>query len=151
MIVLCGPFIKTIFKDFKGEVEFVSTYICDRETSKYRITGTDIEFNVKSTDHPSAHLLSGTNKQFPEKDLPMIKAFNERENDIDDIRIEFYNNMKDEEGRNEFYKLQDKVSDTKGGDSIYYEILGKNKCKMTTDYNAYIISKTIYRKSTNLL
>ena len=87
MIVLCGPFIKTIFKDFKGKVEFVSTYTCDHETSKYRITGTDIEFNVKSTDHPSAHLLSNTNKQFPEIDLPMIKAFNERENDIDDISI----------------------------------------------------------------
>jgi site-specific DNA-adenine methylase len=65
-------------------------------------------------------------------------------NDIDSFRIQFYNNMKDEEGRNEFYKLQDKVLDTNGGDSIYYEILGKNKCKMTTDYNAYIISKTIY-------
>ena len=65
-------------------------------------------------------------------------------NDIDPFRIQFYNNMKDEEGRNEFYKLQDKVLDTNGGDSIYYEILGKNKCKMTTDYNAYIISKTIY-------
>ena len=87
MIVLCGPFIKTIFKDFKGEVEFVYTYTCDHETSKYRIIGTDIEFNVKSTDHPSAHLLSNTNKQFPETDLPMIKAFNERTNDIDDISI----------------------------------------------------------------
>jgi len=94
MIVLCGPFIKTIFKDFKGEVEFVSTYTCDHETSKYRITGTDIEFNVKSTDHPSAHLLSDTNKQFPEKDLPMIKAFNERENDIDDISIKLEESKK---------------------------------------------------------
>jgi site-specific DNA-adenine methylase len=65
-------------------------------------------------------------------------------NDIDTLRIKFYNNMKTEEGRNEFYELQDQVLDTNGGDSIYYEIIGKNKCKMTTDYNAYIISKTIY-------
>ncbi len=27
--------------------------------------------------------------------------------------------------------------------STYYEILEKAKCKMTTDYNAYIIGKTI--------
>ena len=65
-------------------------------------------------------------------------------NDIDPFRIQFYNNMKDEEGRNEFYKLQDKVLDTNNGESTYYEILGKNKSKMKTDYNAYIISKTIY-------
>ncbi len=38
--------------------------------------------------------------------------------------------MKDEKGRNEFYKLQDKVLDTNEGESTYYEILGKNKCNM---------------------
>ena len=63
-------------------------------------------------------------------------------NDIDPFRIQFYNNMKDEEGRNEFYKLQDKVLDTNNGESTYYEILGKNRSKMKTDYNAYIISKS---------
>jgi DNA adenine methylase len=63
-------------------------------------------------------------------------------NDIDEIRIQFYNNMKDEKGREEFYKLQDEVLKPEG-DKYYYEILGKNKCKMKTDYNAYIISKTI--------
>ena len=51
--------------------------------------------------------------------------------------------MKTEERRHEFYELQDKVLDINGGDSIYYEILGKNKCKMTTYYNAYIISKLL--------
>ena len=30
-------------------------------------------------------------------------------NDIDSLRILHYNNMKNEEGRNEFYKLQDEV------------------------------------------
>ena len=94
MIVLCGPFIKTIFEDFKGKVQFVSTYTCDHETSKYRIIGTDIEFNVKSTDHPSAHLLSDKNKQFPEIDLPSIKLFNERTNDVDDISIKLEESKK---------------------------------------------------------
>ena len=49
--------------------------------------------------------------------------------------------MKNEEGRNEFYKLQDEV--IKNGEEYYYNILGKNKCLMKTEYNAYIISKTI--------
>ena len=71
-------------------------------------------------------------------------------NDIDPFRIQFYNNMKDEEGRNEFYKLQDKVLDTNNGESTYYEILGKSKSKMKTDYNAYVISKTIYAFRTGL-
>ena len=65
-------------------------------------------------------------------------------NDIDTLRIKFYKNMKTEEGRHEFYELQDKVLNINGGYSNYYEILGEKRCNMKTDYNAYIISKTIY-------
>jgi site-specific DNA-adenine methylase len=37
-------------------------------------------------------------------------------NDIDKIRIKFYNNMKDEKGREEFYKLQDECLKPDGGE-----------------------------------
>ena len=65
-------------------------------------------------------------------------------NDIDKLRIQFYNNMKDEKGREEFYKLQDECLKPDGGEIYFYEILGKNKSLMKTEYNAYIISKTIH-------
>ena len=42
----------------------------------------------------------------------------------------FYNNMKDENGRNDFYKLQDEV--IKNGQDYYLELLGKNKINITT-------------------
>ena len=64
-------------------------------------------------------------------------------NDIDKFRIQFYNNMKDEKEREEFYKLQDECLKP-NGDKYYYEILGEKRCNMNTEYNAYIISKTIY-------
>ena len=64
-------------------------------------------------------------------------------NDIDKFRIQFYNNMKDENKREEFYKLQDECLKP-NGDKYYYEILGEKRCNMNTEYNAYIISKTIY-------
>ena len=50
--------------------------------------------------------------------------------------------MKDEKERNDFYKLQDECLKP-DGDKYYYEILGKNRCNMNKEYNAYIISKTI--------
>jgi site-specific DNA-adenine methylase len=64
-------------------------------------------------------------------------------NDIDKFRIQFYNNMKDEKERNEFYKLQDECLKT-NGQEYYYNLLGKYKCNMDTEYNGYIISRTIH-------
>ncbi len=63
-------------------------------------------------------------------------------NDIDKFRIKFYNNMKDENGRNEFYNLQDEV--IKNGQDYYLELLGKNKINMKNEYNGYIISRTVH-------
>ena len=63
-------------------------------------------------------------------------------NDIDSFKIQFYNNMKDEVGLNEFYKLQDEVF--KGGEEYYYNLLGKRRCNMKNEYNTYIISRSIY-------
>ena len=48
--------------------------------------------------------------------------------------------MKDEKERNDFYKLQDECLNS----DKYYKILGNNRCNMNTEYNAYIISRTIY-------
>ena len=64
-------------------------------------------------------------------------------NDLDKLRIQFYNNMKDEKGREEFYKLQDEVLNPNGGEAHYYEIIGKNRCNMNIKYDAYVISKTV--------
>ena len=59
-------------------------------------------------------------------------------NDIDNIRIEFYNNMKDEKKRDELYEIETTIKEK--GKEEYIKYVNKDK----NDYWNYIISKRIY-------
>ena len=61
-------------------------------------------------------------------------------NDLDKLRIDFYNNMKDEDKRNELYKIENDISEK--GQEEYYKYVDKTKLK--TDYWSYIIGNRIY-------
>jgi site-specific DNA-adenine methylase len=59
-------------------------------------------------------------------------------NDIDEIRIQFYKNMMDEEERKKLYKIE-KEKEEKG--TNYYYSIENNK---DDDYLKYVISRRIY-------
>ena len=61
-------------------------------------------------------------------------------NDIDNIRIEFYNNMKDEKKREELFNIETKIKEI--GESEYFKYVKKTK-EYKTDYFNYVISKRI--------
>jgi hypothetical protein len=64
-------------------------------------------------------------------------------NDIDEIRIQFYKNMMDEEERKKLYKLEESI--VKLGIEEYNKIIKKNQPKlMFTEYIPYIISRRIH-------
>jgi hypothetical protein len=64
-------------------------------------------------------------------------------NDIDEIRIQFYKNMMDEEERKKLYKLEESI--VKLGIEEYNKIIIKEKPKvMQTEYIPYIISRRIH-------
>ena len=60
-------------------------------------------------------------------------------NDIDKIRIDFYNNMKNEDKRNELYKIENDILEK--GQEEYYKYVDKTKLK--TDYWSYVIGNRI--------
>jgi hypothetical protein len=63
-------------------------------------------------------------------------------NDIDENRIQFYINMKDEEERTKLYKLEESIVNL--GSEEYNKIIKKNEPKaMMTEYIPYIISRRI--------
>jgi len=63
-------------------------------------------------------------------------------NDIDEIRIQFYINMRDEEKRKELYKLEESI--VKIGSEEYNKVIKKNNPKaMMTEYIPYIIARRI--------
>ena len=63
-------------------------------------------------------------------------------NDIDEIRIQFYINMRDEEKRKELYKLEESI--VKNGCEEYNKVIKKENPKsMLTEYIPYIISQRI--------
>ena len=59
-------------------------------------------------------------------------------NDIDELRIKFYNNMKDEEERNKLYELEKKIVEK--GEELYYSIVRKGD----DEFLKYIISRRIH-------
>ena len=62
--------------------------------------------------------------------------------DIDENRIQFYINMKDEEERTKLYKLEESIVNL--GSEEYNKIIKKNEPKaMMTEYIPYIISRRI--------
>ena len=61
-------------------------------------------------------------------------------NDLDKIRIDFYNNMKNEDKRNELYKIENDILE-KGCDE-YNKYVDRTKIK--TDYWSYVIGNRIY-------
>ena len=64
-------------------------------------------------------------------------------NDIDEIRTNFYINMRDEEKRKELYKLEESI--LKNGMDEYNKIIKKHEPKaMMTEYIPYIIARRIY-------
>ena len=64
-------------------------------------------------------------------------------NDIDEIRTNFYKNMRDEEKRKELYKLEESI--LKNGSEEYNKIIKKNEPKaMMTEYIPYIIARRIH-------
>ena len=63
-------------------------------------------------------------------------------NDIDEFRIKFYINMKDEEERKKLYKLEESIINI--GIEEYNKIIKKHEPKaMLTEYIPYIISQRI--------
>ena len=60
-------------------------------------------------------------------------------NDLDKIRIDFYNNMKNEDKRNELYKIENDRLEK--GQVEYYKYVDKTKLK--TDYWSYIVGHRI--------
>jgi len=64
-------------------------------------------------------------------------------NDIDEIRIQFYINMRDEEERKKLYKLEESIVNL--GIEEYNKIIKKkNPNAMITEYTPYIISRRIH-------
>jgi site-specific DNA-adenine methylase len=61
-------------------------------------------------------------------------------NDLDKLRIDFYNNMKDEDKRNELYKIENDILEK--GQEEYDKYVDKTKLK--TDYWSYVIGGRIY-------
>ena len=61
-------------------------------------------------------------------------------NDLDKIRIDFYNNMKNEDKRNELYKIEKDILEK--GSEEYYKYVDKNKIK--TDYWSYVLGQRIH-------
>ena len=67
----------------------------------------------------------------------MVKEFHI--NDRDEIQMKFYNDMIDENKREELYKKEEDILEK--GEEEYYKHVDKNKLK--TDYWSYIIGKRI--------
>jgi site-specific DNA-adenine methylase len=63
-------------------------------------------------------------------------------NDLDNYRIEFYNNMKSEDGRNELYKIENDIKIL--GRDYYNSIVQKSKTDKNHPYLAYVIGKRIH-------
>ena len=64
-------------------------------------------------------------------------------NDIDEIRIQFYINMREEEERQKLYKLQESI--IKNGCEEYNKIIKKHEPKaMMTEYIPYVIARRIH-------
>ena len=60
-------------------------------------------------------------------------------NDLDKIRIDFYNNMKNEDKRNELFKIENDIAEK--GREEYYKYVDRNKLKI--DYWSYVIGSRI--------
>ena len=61
-------------------------------------------------------------------------------NDLDKLRIDFYSNMKNEDKRNELYKIENDILEK--GSEEYYRYVDKSKLK--TDYWSYVIGGRIH-------
>ena len=61
-------------------------------------------------------------------------------NDLDKIRIDFYNNIKNEDKRKELYKIENDILEK--GSEEYYKYVDKNKIK--TDYWSYVLGQRIH-------
>lgn len=70
--------------------------------------------------------------------LNVVKEFHI--NDSDEIRMKFYNNMTDENKREELYKIEEDILEK--GEEEYYKHV--DKLKLKTDYWSYIIGKRIH-------
>jgi site-specific DNA-adenine methylase len=63
-------------------------------------------------------------------------------NDLDNYRIDFFNNMKTEEGRNELYKIENDIKNL--GRDYYNSIVEKSKSTKSNPYLSYVIGKRIH-------
>lgn len=63
-------------------------------------------------------------------------------NDLDEYRITFYNNMKNEDERNKLYELEKEIQQK--GREYYNSIVEKGKIQKNNPYLSYIIGKRIH-------
>ena len=63
-------------------------------------------------------------------------------NDLNNLRIDFYNNMLDENKRNELYKIEEEIKEK--GEEEYYKYVKKNKKENFNNYWSHIISLRIH-------
>jgi site-specific DNA-adenine methylase len=62
-------------------------------------------------------------------------------NDLDNFRIEFYNNINDDKKLKELYDIENEIRE--GGEKVYYKYVDRNKGE-NRNYCSYIISRRIF-------